>query len=248
MLSGRLAPFLVALLVLSLACGGSAPAVRDGPGVPGPAGASPVGVAASPAPPTPFVTATPWPTFTPVSPPTPTPEPVPTARPAPTSTPWPRNPQGGALRPPRVGVAPEDPALPVSPGDMGAHLSKQALVPFWGGDLPDYLAAMDWDRMPDPQDVVGSVTPYMLWVVVFDFSEAPAGYEISGLIRWWSIRPGVAPIVMFETPVTLSQRLPFFYHGLGADDPGMWQPGFYRVEFLDGRREIIAQADFEVRS
>lgn len=193
-------------------------------------------------------TATPWPTFTPVPAPTAAPQPAPTRRPAPTPTPWPRRPASGGMVP---GASPT-PALersaPGGPEEFGVFLAKQSLVPFRGERLPDYLVAMDWDEMPDSPGVVATGIPYMLWVVVFDFSESDPGFEIDGLIRWWST-PGDRPsVIMFETPVTLSQRLPFFYHALGDDEPGIWTPGLYRVEFLDSRRSVIARASFEVRS
>ena len=121
------------------------------------------------------------------------------------------------------------------------------MLPFRGGELPDYLAERDWNRMPSPSRVVSSDTRYMLWVVAFDFTQASPDYEVPGLIRWRSVPPGVDPVIMFEVPFTISAETPFFYHGLGRDDPGLWLPGFYRVEFLGALREVAAYAEFEVR-
>ena len=137
-------------------------------------------------------TATPWPTFTPFPTPTVTLVPTPSPRPAPTSTPWPRRPARGAIEP-RATPTPElGRSGPGGPEDFGVYLSKQSLVPFRGERLPDYLIAMDWNRMPDSPGLISTDVPYMLWVVVFDFAEADPGYEIDGLIRWWST-PGDRP-------------------------------------------------------
>lgn len=193
-------------------------------------------------------TATPWPTFTPAPTPTVTPAPTPTQRPAPTPTPWPRRPALGSIVPGATPTPGLERSSPGGPEDFGVYLAKQSLVPFWGVQLPDYLVAMDWNRMPESPGVVSPNIPYMLWVVVFDFSEADPGYEIDGLIRWWSTPGDRPPVIMFETPATLSDEFSFFYHGLGDDAPGIWAPGFYRAEFLDGRGSVIARASFEVRS
>ena len=201
-----------------------------------------------------FPTFTPWPTFTLAPTPVPTPSPVPTNPPAPTATPWPR----GVLEtkaakstevPPVSLVIPRSPAPVPGAGleDMNVFLEKQALLPFRGGDLPDYLVERDWDRMPPTPALFRSGSRYMLWVVAFDFSEAEPGLEPEGLVRWWSAPPGVEPLVMFEVPVVFSSEHPFFYHGLGRDDAGFWMPGFYRVEFLDAAGNVAAASGFEVR-
>ena len=239
--------FLIAtLLLLLLACGAPADAA---PGV------MPSEVTAGQAPVqaqsyTPVPTATPWPTFTPAPTPTAAPVPFPTNPPGATATPWPRfspdpvsgeSPSGG-------GSAPEPSSVPA--GELhrnGVFLLKQGLSPFRGGDLPGYLEERDWDRMPPPAPVIAAGVRYMLWVVAFDFSQASPGYEAQGLVRWLSVLPGVGPVVIFETSMTVSARSPFFYHGLGGGEPGIWTPGSYRVEFLDSGGDAVAQAQFEVR-
>ena len=199
---------------------------------------------------TPIPTVTPWPTFTPAPTPTAAPVPLPTNPPGPTATPWPRfslDPVSG--EPPSGGGSASEPS-PAPAGELrrnGVFLMKQGLLPFRGGDLPGYLEERDWDRMPPPAPVVAFGARYMLWVVAFDFSQAAPGYEVQGLIRWLSVPPGVDPVVMSENLVTLSASSPFFYHGLGGGEPGIWTPGFYRVEFLDGEGDTAAQAGFEVR-
>ena len=240
--SFRVLPFLLPLLVL--ACGGPE---RDGPAVAEPVSGVGSGVESSPEllhiliP-----TATPWPTFTPVPTVIPTPSPAPTRPPAPTATPWPRF----SLEPENSTDGVGKPSWVPDGSELERNyvfLEKQALLPFWGGELPDYLVERDWDRMPSPSPVVSSDTRYMLWVVAFDFTQASPDYEVPGLIRWRSVPVGIDPVIMFEVPVTVSAGIPFFYHGLGRDDPGLWLPGFYRVEFLDGLREVVAYAEFEVR-
>ena len=254
-LFSRVCPVVFIFLLLSLGCGGllgAGDSARPGPG------SHPVGVprsaelgpgdslAGAPvAPPT----ATPWPTFTPAPTATPVPTPVPTQRPAPTATPWPRYSAEPEATVPAGSVPPVPAPTPYGKLQGGlVFLEKQALSAFWGGDLPDYLRGKEWDRMPEPARVVSTDTRYMLWVVVFDFTQAEPGYEMRGFVRWRSVPPGVAPVVMFETPITVSARSPFFYHGLGRDAPGVWRPGFYRVEFLDDRYQVVVDADFEVRS
>ena len=193
-------------------------------------------------------TATPWPTFTPAPSPTAVPTRAPTPRPAPTSTPWPR------YSPGRVAPVPSSVGTSIPPTPYGklhggeVFLEKEVLVAFWGGDLPDYLQGRDWSRIPESVEVFPSDTHYVLWVVGFDFAQAEPGYEMEGFIRWRSVPPGVEPVVMFEDRVTVSASSPFFYRGLGRDDPGIWNPGFYRVEFLDDRYQVVVHADFEVRS
>ena len=199
---------------------------------------------------TPSATATPWPTFTPAPTPTAAPVTLPTNPPGPTATPWPRfSPDSvPGESPPGGGLDPEP--SPAPGGELrrnGVFLVKQGLSPFRGGGLPDYLEQRDWDRMPPPAPVVAFGVRYMLWVVAFDFSQAAPGYEAQGLVRWLSVPPGAGPVVMFETPMTVSARSPFFYHGLGGGEPGIWTPGSYRVEFLDGQGDTAAQAGFEVR-
>ena len=95
-------------------------------------------------------------------------------------------------------------------------LEKEALVVFWGGDLPDYLEDRDWDLMPESVKVVSSEIHYMLWVVAFDFTQAEPGYEMEGFIRWRSVPPGVQSIIMFEDQLTISAASPFFYQRLLA--------------------------------
>ena len=143
---------------------------------------------------------------------------------------------------------PPTPSGSLTHEDMGVFLSKQALVPFWGGDLPDYLQVRDWDRLPESQGVFGSDTPYMLWVVAFNFAEAPPDYVIPGLVRWWSLTPGADPVMMFETPVRLTREDYYFYEGLGSDAQLLWRPGIYRVELVDTGGEVLARDAFEVRS
>ena len=241
-----------ALLFLLAACGAPADAAPGAAPWEAPAGQAQVQAQAQVQPQsyTPSPTATPWPTFTPAPTPTAVPVPVPTNPPGPTATPWPRfspDPVSGES-PSGDGSAPEPSPAPA--GELrrnGVFLLKQGLSPFRGGDLPGYLEERDWDRMPPPAPVVAFGARYMLWVVAFDFSQAAPGYEVQGLVRWLSVPPGVDPVVMSEIPMTVSARSPFFYHGLGGGEPGIWTPGSYRVEFLDGEGDTAAQAGFEVR-
>ena len=192
-------------------------------------------------------TATPWPTFTPVPTPTAVPTLMPTRQPAPIATPWPRY-FPGRVDPVSSASGDSTPSAPYGKLHSGqVFLEKEALVVFWGGDLPDYLEDQDWDLMPESVEVVSSDIHYMLWVVVFDFTQAEPGYEMEGLIRWRSVHPGVESIIMFEDKVTISADNPCVCRGLGDDDPGTWNPGFYQVQFLDDLRQVVVVADFEVR-
>ena len=178
----------------------------------------------------PGATPTPWPTFTPAP------------------TPWPR------YSPGRVDLVPSASERPIPPTPYGklhggqVFLEKEALVAFWGGDLPDYLQDHDWSRIPESVKVVPSDVPYLLWVVAFDFTQAEPGYEMEGFIRWLSVPPGVQPIIMFEDQVTVSALSPCVCRGLRQVNTGTWNPGFYQVEFLDDRYQVVVHADFEVRS
>ena len=236
--------FSLLVLLSILGCGGSRPP-GDVPGVPPLSGAASPPVVLTFAP-----TATPWPTFTPV--PTPTAAPTPTAvpTPVPTSTPWPRtfmeSPVSGISRGDISGSG-DGSEGPVAVIGENVFLAKQGLVAFRGDELPDYLRSRDWDRMPDSVRVVSTDTRFMLWVVAYDFSQVGYGAELEGFIRWVSIRPDVEPLTMYELPVTLSHDSPFFYHGLGAPEPGLWSRGEYRVEFLDSGYNRVLSAGFEVR-
>ena len=234
---------------------GSTPSLSQAVVEPGPGHVSPP--TATPWPTfTPVPTATPWPTFTPAPTPwptfTPVPTvvltPVPTPSPAPARTPWPR------YSPGRVDPVPSAGERPIPPTPYGklrggqVFLEKEALVAFWGGDLPDYLLGRDWSRIPESVKVVPSDIPYLLWVVAFDFTQAEPGYEMEGFIRWLSVPPGVEPVIMFEDRVTVSARSPCVCRGLRQVNTGTWNTGFYRVEFLDDRYQVVVHADFEVRS
>ena len=241
--SSSLSLALFAFLFLCLGCGargGEGPSA--GPAYPGDAPGTGLGSVYVLPP-----TATPWPTFTPAPTPTAVLTPVPTQTSVPTATPWPRRSRGG------ISTALPEGAPTISPTPYGklprgeVYLEKQSLVAFWGGDLPDFLLAKEWDRMPDPVRVVSSDIPYLLWVVAFDFTQAEPGYAMPGFLRWLSVALGVESMVMFETPVTVSAESPFFYHGLGSDDGSIWNPGFYRVDLLDDRYQPVVHADFEVR-
>ena len=167
-------------------------------------------------------TATAWPTFTPAPTPTAAPPLAPTQTPVPTATAWPRMPS--VLVSGRSSSG--GPTLEISPTPYGklhggdVFLERQVLSVFRGGDLPAYLLSQDWDGLPPPARVVSSDTRYMLWVVVFDFTQAEPDYRMPGFVRWWSFRPGVEPAMMLEAPMTVSAGSPFFYHGLGRDEPG----------------------------
>ena len=242
---------LIFLPVLLLpGCGGAGP--EPPVGSPEGGGPPPGGAAGSYSQPS---TATPWPTFTPVPTLTPVPAPAPTQTPLPTATLWPIRPSGLAgltLPPGDVALTPGAPGVPPTPygklPDAWVFLDKQALTAFWGGPLPEYLQARQWDRLPAPVELVSTDTRYMLWVVVFDFRQAEPDYEMRGYVRWLNLLPDADPLVMFESPMTVSSASPFFFHGLGGDEPGLWSPGLYRVEFLDDRHRVVVDADFEVRS
>ena len=195
------------LLFLALACGGPE---SDGPAVAETVSRAGSGVESSPELlDIPIPTATAWPTFTPVATAIATPSPAPTRPPAPTATPWPRV---SLDRKPENSADGADKTASFSDGGElernNVFLEKQALLPFRGGELPDYLAERDWNRMPSPSRVVSSDTRYMLWVVAFDFTQASPDYEVPGLIRWRSVPPGVDPVIMFEVPFTISAETP----------------------------------------
>lgn len=80
------------------------------------------------------------------------------------------------------------------------------------------------------------------------YAQAPPDYRAVATIRWLSVPPGVEPLALYQpAPITLSAGNPFFYHGLGRDEPGLWRPGFYRVELRDAGGQVVVFDEFEVR-
>ena len=124
---------------------------------------------------------------------------------------------------------------------------QQSLFPLQSSVVPDYLNNREWEKLPRPAEFISRSTRYVIWVVVFDGSQADPDFVMNGFVRWTQLPPVGDSLVMLENPVELSPTFPFFYAGLGTDTPGFWMIGSYRVDLLDDRYEPVVGWTFEVR-
>ena len=217
-------------------------------------------------------TATAWPTFTPA--PTPTPVPEPTLRPTPTRflvPPVPGPPsEVSSASVPELGDMAQDPealvVLPVAASpppatvmaptptpfgrirDYPVYFLRQGFYPLQDGEVPSYVLGEEWSHLPPSFETLLQSTPMALWVVVFDAHDAPEDWRMMGTVRWVNLnREGLRPVVMYEVGQEISRDFPYFARGLGREIAGLWEPGDYRVEFLDDRHELVVDWDFRVR-
>ena len=203
-------------------------------------------------------TATAWPTFTPVPTLSPTPAPTPTLAPTvprPTTVKSslvvvPVNGSGtdgsraGAGSPSAPTPARPPTATPVSFGYIeGTKVRVRAQTMFMvrEAQLPDF-----W---PDGRKVFYARTSrYLVWWVDFDLSALaqPADARLPGLMRWLRIEDD-GEVVLRQQPFTLQGPNTLMGFVRGAEVPGYWSKGKYRVELWDHLDRPFIQWDFEVR-
>ena len=201
-------------------------------------------------------TATPWPTFTPVPTLSPTPAPTPTAAPTvprPTAVksslvvvPMNRSGANGSGAGSGSAPTPASPptATPVPFGYIeGTKIRVRAQTMFMvqQAQVPDF-----W---PDGRKVFYARTSrYLVWWVDFDLSNLaqPADARLPGLMRWLRIEDD-GEVVLRQQPFTLEGPNTLMGFVRGADVPGYWSQGKYRVELWDQLDRPFIQWDFEVR-
>ena len=221
-------------------------------------------------------TATAWPTFTavPTATPAPTREPWPMPSPKPTVAATYVSRSESPVRTPTVavvqvsgsvgpGLSPTASARPTlvvagpSPTPYGqlsgleggeASFRHQSLFPSAVAALPDLYITGDPADLPRGAEFISRMTPFVIWVVVYDTSQALDGWEMEGTVRWIDVNGGPNSLVMVSSPMRLTKADFMFTQGLGRALPGFWQAGrTYRVEFLNEDAEVAVSWDFEVR-
>ena len=207
-------------------------------------------------------TATPWPTFTPVATlvaeftPVPTAESVaelsvflyeePTRTYLPTLTP---------VLSVTLADGPGDVVTPVptvGPTPYGAMsgdnvlFDRQVLFVSQTDALPDYLQRGEIGELGASAQQVPAHAPFLIWLVAFDVSAAPADLSVPMSIRWLSLGAGSDPVIMHQVPVVLTKQQRLFYSGIGTPGGGFWYPGFFVVEILDDRGQPVVTHSFSV--
>ena len=207
-------------------------------------------------------TATAWPTFTPVATPSPTPGGLgqagdgsvpasylygdPTRAYLPTFTPVPDVPvaNGG------TGVITPSPTIGPTPyGALGRDnvlFDRQVLFVAQTDALPDYLQRGEIDELGSSVQQVPAHAPFLIWLVAFDVSSAPADLSVPMTIRWLSLGADGDALVMHESEVVLTKQQRLFYSGIGTPGGGFWYPGFFVVEILDELGESVVAHSFSV--
>ena len=124
---------------------------------------------------------------------------------------------------------------------------QQSLFPMQRSAIPDFLVSGDPEQWPVPARVVSGGTRYVMWAVAFDTFAAPEDFEMEGFVRWTDVTPGYDPLIIRESPRRITRVESLLYTGLGRGTPGFWNPGSYRVEFLDDDFQSVVSWEFEVR-
>ena len=163
----------------------------------------------------------------PVPAPSPAPVPieaVPSATPEPSPTPYGRIPDGES-------------------GE--ARFVEQSLFPLMLAEVATSLL----DDFPPPTRFISRDVRFVVWAVRYDMTYVAEDFSLDGFVQWWDMGPPEEnpPFVMLEEEVSITKSAFQFHHGLGRQTPGFWQPGPYRVAFLDADHKEVVSWDFEVR-
>ena len=130
-------------------------------------------------------------------------------------------------------------------------LDRQTLFPLQSAVIPAEIT--DFDRSawpaPEPSRYISRQTPYVMWGFLYQFPEDYLDYAFEGAVRWWELLPELPPVLMYEEPVRLTDSSPGFLGGMAAkgNAPGLWRPGRYRVELVDGEFRTALHWEFSVR-
>ena len=139
----------------------------------------------------------------------------------------------------------------------GARFVHQTLFPFQSSEIPDVFTTGLPGDLPLMANFISAGSRFVVWAVIYDVSGAPEGWSMDGMVRWSDVTEddGIPDFIVYEAPVSLHDRAPvtldddtyMFLEGLGRRLPGFWQPGTYRVEFLDGDGKEVVSWVFDVR-
>jgi hypothetical protein len=135
----------------------------------------------------------------------------------------------------------------VASGDGEVRFLHQTFFPLQTADIPDAFRTGVPSDLPDPVGFLSQSARFALWIVIYDVSDAPEDWEMTGYVRWYNVNRGFDPLLVLEREVYLSHERFMFYEGLGTEVPGFWRTGQYRVEFLNQDLEEVVSWDFEVR-
>ena len=153
------------------------------------------------------------------------------------------------------------------------YVLNHNFIPTQSPQVPDNLLAANYTLWPPPMAVVSRDSNYLIWTVAFDVSREAEDFDIEGYARWLDVTNPNRPLLMLESPWRLRgdlengeqaiiprsdvvppegdtgepKRFVYSSAGLGREEPGLWQPGFYQVQFLDNRHEVLVDWNFEVR-
>ena len=123
----------------------------------------------------------------------------------------------------------------------------QTLFPLQTSNVPEsYLTGLAED-LPRGVQYVSRNSRFVLWIVMFDVSQAPPGWKMNGYVRWYNVNSGYDPLLMLESEVYLDHETFMFYKGMGKDSPGFWRPGEYRTVLLNEDLEEVLSWEFDVR-
>lgn len=130
-------------------------------------------------------------------------------------------------------------------GGGEARFIEQSLFPLMVADLDPVVL----DDLPAPTDFISREARLVVWAVRYDMTYAPEDFALDGFVQWWDMGPAelTEPFVMLEEPMTITKEASLAWHGLGRQTPGFWQPGPYRVAFLDEEHEEVVSWSFVVR-
>ena len=130
-----------------------------------------------------------------------------------------------------------------------------------------------FSEWPEPMAVVRRGTNFVVWAFTLDVTQEGEDFQMDGFVRWVDVTYPAHPLVMTESPVRLVEdfggeavevprsrvvpseidtdqnvRYRTQWHSLGhQNEPSLWQPGLYQVQFLDDHHQALFFWQFEVR-
>ena len=130
-------------------------------------------------------------------------------------------------------------------GGGEARFIEQSLFPLMVADLDPVVL----DDLPEPTDFISREARLVVWAARYDMTYVPEDFVLDGFVQWWDMGPAEVhePFVMLEEPVSITKAASLLWQGVGRQTPGFWQPGPYRVAFLDDDHEEVVSWSFEVR-
>ena len=138
----------------------------------------------------------------------------------------------------------------VPPGDDGVgevRFAHQTLFALQRPEIPLAFRTGIIEDLPGSASFVSQTSRFVIWVVVFDVSDAVPGWSMDGYVRWYNVNRGFDPLLMMERDVSVTHEAFMFFEGLGTELPGFWRPGQYKVQYLNEDYEEVVSWEFDVR-